>query len=148
MGVLPRREVTVEFGHILEHGDAGKRLHDLEDFLDLRLHVDERRLAPVSLEGFSGGGEDTQTSAANELQIYEVKDEVLNGASQDGRKLAFEVGSRRGVETAIEFDRNSARVLIADVSLDLDVETHKNFWFRLRIRFIQILICCSCKFSG
>ena len=34
-------QVTIEFFHVFEDRHARQRLHDLEDFLDLRLHVDE-----------------------------------------------------------------------------------------------------------
>ena len=41
VGALTYGEVLIQFSHALEDRHAWQRLHDLEDFLNLRLHVDE-----------------------------------------------------------------------------------------------------------
>src|SRR5262245_8469535 len=66
---LPHSQVMIQFGHVLEHGNPGQRFYDLEDLLNLRLHVDERSLAAAFLKHFAGGGKNSQASAADEAQL-------------------------------------------------------------------------------
>lgn len=48
-----RGEILIQRLQVLENVNAGKRLDDGEDFLDLRLHVDERRVAAAHRHLFS-----------------------------------------------------------------------------------------------
>jgi len=50
MRALPCCQVTVHFGHVIEDCHARKCLDDLEDLLDLRLHMNEGDLAATFLE--------------------------------------------------------------------------------------------------
>src|SRR5215216_1053650 len=91
MRALPRREVTIELGGIAKDGDSGQRFDDREYFLDLRLHVDERRLSTALFQRLARGDEHPQASAADELQRSQIEDHVLDRTGQHRREEPFQI---------------------------------------------------------
>jgi len=120
MSVLPRRQVTVEFGNTLEHRYTRQGLHDLEDLLDLGLHVNEGCLAAVGFCDFARIGKDSQASTTDKLEAGQVKDEVFDGLVQEWRELGLQFRGGSRVEAPGEFYRDRSFVLRGDVLLDLD----------------------------
>lgn len=131
MRPLPRGEVAIHFGRILEHRHARQRFHDLEDFLNLRLHVNERRLAAALFQRFASAGKDPQAGTADEFQLLEIKDDVLDRAAERWPKLLLQFWRSGGIKAADELYGDGAGSLASDVLLDLDFEWHIVLVFRI-----------------
>jgi hypothetical protein len=64
---LAGSKVSIQLGNVFEHRHAREGFHDVENLLDLRLHVDERNLTAALLQLFTAVGKDTQSCAADEF---------------------------------------------------------------------------------
>src|SRR6266850_2964809 len=80
MRALAHGQIPIQFGDVLKNGDARKSFNDVEHFPNLRLQMDKRRLAAALFELFASRGKNTQTGAADELQVRQVKHEVFDTA--------------------------------------------------------------------
>src|ERR1019366_5781313 len=87
MRALARRQVPIQLGHILEDRHARKRLDNLENLLDLGLHMDERSLTAALLDLFARHGKDPQAGAADKLELGQIKYELFDLTGQHGREL-------------------------------------------------------------
>ena len=120
---LPGGQVTIQFRHVFEDRHARQRLHDLEDFLDLRLHVDEGRLATALLE-LLRVEENTRRPAllmnfnSARSNTRSLTERASTGASCSSNSGAVAV-SRLPVSLTV-----MAGALVADVVLNPDFEWH------------------------
>src|SRR6187549_1635243 len=73
---LTGRQIAIQFRRILEDRHTGQCLHDLEYFMNLRLHVDKRRLPAPLLERLAGQSKNPQAGAADERQLRQIEDDV------------------------------------------------------------------------
>src|SRR5215831_15710872 len=102
MSALSRRKVAVQFRNIFENRYSRKRFNDFKNFLNLRLHMNEGSLPTALFKLLTSAGEHSQACAADEFQIGEVKDQVLDSRGQHDCDLALQVGGRRGIQAADE----------------------------------------------
>ena len=115
-------QVSIQLGVVLEDRHSRKRLDDLEDLLDLGLHVDEQSLAPPLFELLPRHGKHAQAGAADELQLAKSNTRCLTG--RHARRVALQFGRRGGVEAAREFNGDGARVFVAGGFEGQDFEWH------------------------
>ena len=118
---LPGSEIGVEFGNAAKNGNSGKGLDDLKHFLNLRLQVDEGYLLSLLLQKLAGGGENPEPGAADERQLGEVKDQVLDLRIEGRGELRFELRGGGGVEATTEFHGQGGVAGTVDLTFDFDV---------------------------
>ncbi len=123
---LTGRQIPIQFGHILEDSDAGKRLHDLEYFMNLRLHVDKGRLPAPLLERLAGQSKNPQAGAADERQLRQIEDDVPGRTGQHRRELLLQFGSGGRVQTAGQCDGDRTGIPTTG-ALNADVKWHIGF---------------------
>ncbi len=126
MRALPRGEVTVHLGQIFEDRHAGKRLHDIEHLLDLRLQMDKRGLTAPLFQVFASHRENTQAGAADEFQLLEVEYDVPNVSAQQWSEMTLQLWRSGSIQTPRELDGGSAGGVRTKVLKDLNFKWHMN----------------------
>jgi hypothetical protein len=136
---LARGQVTVQLSHILENRNAGKGFYNIKDLLDLGLHIHERGLAAAFFELLARGREYPESSAADELQLSQVKNEVFCALGHYRGELAFQVRRSGGIQAAGELQRDSPRLDDGNIFHDLDFKWH--ITLRFLVCSILVLLC-------
>lgn len=122
-------EIAVHFGCGLENGHAWQRFDDLKNLFDLWLQVHERSVATSFLNLPARCRKNPQAGAADEFEVGEVENQILDSPGQNGGELPFQFRCGSGVETATEVHSSAGYGRIATVLLDVYFECHILFRF-------------------
>src|SRR3954470_9879538 len=119
-------QVTIQCLQVFEHTNAGQRLNNGENLLDLGLHIEERGMAAAARNDlFARDLEEAQSSTADEFEVGQVEYQIVEGSGKDRGHLALQIRCCGGVEAASEFDGDHACMTRICVLLDLNVQGHK-----------------------
>ena len=126
MGSLARGQIAIQFGDVLENGHSRKGLNNVEDLLDLRLQMDEQRLALALFELFARGAKYAQPGAANKFELREVKYDLCDSLLHLEELGQLPLQFRRGgsIKAAREFHRCSGSALGTNIFLEFNFEWH------------------------
>lgn len=124
VGSLAGSEIAVHFGCGLENGHTWKRFNNLKNLFDLWLEVYESGVAAPFLYLPARRRKYPEAGAADEFEIGEVENQILDSPGQHGGELPLEFRGRSGVEAAREVYGRAGYDGIATVPLDVYFECH------------------------